>query len=69
MFANLPIRTIFRETNTNVEPEEYFKIKKYSSRLDENIDIVEFFRLKFLDNLGILRKPDETFNRDLASLK
>ena len=43
MFANLPIRTIFAETNTNVEPEECFKIKKYSSRLDENIDIVEFF--------------------------
>ena len=43
MFANLPIRTIFAETNTNVEPEECLKIKKYSSRLDENIDIVGFF--------------------------
>ena len=69
MFVNLPIRTIFAETNTNVQPEECFKIKKYSSRLDENIDIVEFFRLKFLDNLGILCKPAETFDRNLASLK
>ena len=69
MFVNLPIRTIFAETNTNVQSEECFKIKKYSSRLDENIDIVEFFRLKFLDNLGILRKPVETFDRNLESLK
>ena len=46
-FANLPIRTIFAETNTNAQAEECFKIKKYSSRLNENMNIVEFLRLNF----------------------
>ena len=45
-FANLPVRTIFAETNTNAQAEECFKIKKYSLRLNENMNIVEFFKLK-----------------------
>ena len=43
-FANLPIRTIFAETNTNAQAEECFKKKKYSSRLNENMNIVEFLK-------------------------
>ena len=54
-FANLPIRAILAETNTNAQAEGCFKIKKYSSSLNENMNIVEFLRLNFLDNLGIFR--------------
>ena len=68
-FANLPIRTIFAETNTNAQAEECFKIKKYSSRLNENMNIVEFLKLNFLDNLGIFRTSAEAFIRELVSLK
>ena len=68
-FANLPIRAIFAETNTNAQAEEYLTIKKYSSRLKENMNIVEFLRLNFLDNLGTFRTSAETFIKELASLK
>ena len=68
-FANLPIRTIFAETNTNTQAEECFEIKKYSSRLNENMNIVEFVKLNFLDNLGIFRTSAEAFIRELVSLK
>ena len=67
--ANLPIRAIFAETNTNAQAEEYLTIKKYSSRLKENMNIVEFLRLNFLDNLGTFRTSAETFIKELASLK
>ena len=68
-FENLPIRKIFAGTNINAQAEEHFKMKKYSLRLNENINIVEFLRLNFLDNLGIFRTSVETFLRELPSLK
>ena len=68
-FANLPIRTIFAETNTNVQAEGFFKIKKYSSRLNENMNVVDFLRLNFLDNLRIFLSFAEAFIRELAFLK
>ena len=68
-FANLPIRTIFAETNTNAQVEECFKIKKHSSRLNENMTLFEFLRLNFLDNLGIFRTSAEALIRELVSLK
>ena len=46
-----------------------FKIKKYSSRLNGNTNIVEFLRLNFLGNSGIFRESAEVFIRELASLK
>ena len=46
-----------------------FKIKKYSSRLNGNTNIVEFLRLNFLHNSGIFRESAEVFIRELASLK
>ena len=68
-FENLPIRKIFAGTNINAQAEGHFKMKKYSLRLNENINIVEFLRLNFLDNLGIFRTSVETFLRELPSLK
>ena len=64
-FANLPIKTIFAETNTTPQPEEYFKIKTYSSRLNEHVNIVGFLRSNFLNNLGTFRTSAEAFIRDL----
>ena len=45
------------------------KIKKYSSRLNENMNILEFLRLNFLDNSGTFRTSAEALIRKLASLK
>ena len=45
------------------------KIKKYSSRLNENMNIIEFLRLNFLDNSGTFRTFAEALIRKLASLK
>ena len=45
-FANLPIKIIFAETNTNACVEKYFKIHKHSLRLNEIMNIVEFFIIK-----------------------
>ena len=52
-FTNLPIRTVFTETNTNARAEKCFKIKKFSSRLNENMNIVEFFKIELLVHLFI----------------
>ena len=68
-FANLLIRTTVEETNNNAQADECFKIKKYSSRLNENMNIAEFLRLNFLDNLRTFRASAEAFMRKLASLK
>ena len=68
-FANLPTKTIFAKTNINAQSEECFKINKYSSSLNENMNIIEFLRLNFLDNLEIFRTSAEAFIRELASLK
>ena len=35
---DLPIRTIYTETNTNAQGEECFKIKKHSSNINQNIN-------------------------------
>ena len=68
-FVNLPIRIFFAETNTNVQAEKCFKIKKYSSWLNENMNIAEFLRLNVLDNLVNFRISPEAIIRELASLK
>ena len=68
-FANLLIRTTVEETNNNAQADECFKIKKCSSRLNENMNIVKFLRLNFLDNLRTFRTSAEAFMGELASLK
>ena len=45
------------------------KINKYSSRLNENMNVVEFLRLNLFDNLGIFRTSAEAFIIEPASIK
>ena len=49
---DLPIKTIYTETNTNAQVEECFKIKKHSSNINPNINLTEFLELNYHDNCG-----------------
>ena len=44
--TDLPIRTIYTETNTNAQVEECFKIKKHSSNINQNINLQNINSLK-----------------------
>ena len=66
---DLPIRTIYTETDTNVQVEQCFKIKKHSSNINQNINLTEFLELNYHDNCGLLRASAESFIQQVSQLK
>ena len=46
---DLPTRTIDTKTNTNAQVDECFKIKNYSSNINQNINLTEFLELNYHD--------------------
>ena len=55
---DLPIRTIYTETNTNAQVEECFKIKKHSSNINQNINLTEFLE-SFIQQVLQLNSKDK----------
>ena len=66
---DLPIRTVYTETNTNAQVEECFKIKKHSSNINQNINLTEFLELNYHDNYGLLLASAKSFIQQVALLK
>ena len=65
---DLPIRTIYTETNTNAQDEECFKIKKHSSNINQNINLTEFLELNYHDNCGLFCASAESFIQQVSQL-
>ena len=65
---DLPIRTIYTETNTNAQVEECFKIKKHSSNINKNINLTEFLKLNYHGNCGLFLASAESFIQHVSQL-
>ena len=65
---DLPIRTIYTETNNNAQVEECFKIKKHSSNIKQNINLTEFLELNYHDNCGLFRASAESFIQQVSQM-
>ena len=66
---DLPIRTIYTETNTNVQVEKCFRIKKRSSDINQSMNLTEFLELNYQDNCGLFRASAESFIEQISQLK